>query len=691
LRHPHLALLGLVLLLGTRAGAAEPTNDPLPEGAKLRLGSDRLVYRYGPHGLVLGPDCKTFLTPDRTSKFLRLDAVTGRPLDATKSDWKAGGVAVFSGDGQRAVTTNEGVLTVSATDTEKTIRELKLPPELKIFNPWGEVSLSVDGKVIAHATKAQKDGRVEVCVWDVEAGKIIASFETVHKDGVAPVLSPDGKRLAARDSMARPFSPPGSKEDQTRHLIQIWDVGTKSELFQFRVSPGGQSITSCQFSPDGTFFAASRGAGPVDLWSVKTGKPVATLLGRTDQGLHIAFSPDSKTLAAVAADGAIQRWATADGKDLGTTEPPGRIPISAAMGLGFADNTRAVAWGVVGSSVAVWEAPSGKFLRPPSPHTLGITGIGFADGGKRIFTAGLDSSLAKWDGVTGSLIGPVAIRPSRTNTIERFNISPVLNLAPDATRGITFTLGPAVYDLETGAELFALPPNPPTEPGTTLATADVRRTVTLRAPPPERKGGPSTVIVWDLAARKKVAELELPIDYSVPPTAAFSPSGDRLVIARSARAAGAEQTVLMVTGFDLKTGKKFADYEDHTATGAMFLAVASESMAVVVSGTGRMRLVDYETGRGGEDIETGVRRERTGAIVFSPDGKRFALGVGLDDWGPYGVKVYEWPSAKPLRTFLGHRSEVSALAFSPDSKTLASGSHDTTVLLWDLTTIDKPK
>jgi hypothetical protein len=43
-----------------------------------------------------------------------------------------------------------------------------------------------------------------------------------------------------------------------------------------------------------------------------------------------------------------------------------------------------------------------------------------------------------------------------------------------------------------------------------------------------------------------------------------------------------------------------------------------------------------------------------------------------------------------LAAFKGHDGAVTSLTFSPDGKTLASGSADRTALIWDLSTIKPP-
>src|SRR5262249_9391628 len=50
------------------------------------------------------------------------------------------------------------------------------------------------------------------------------------------------------------------------------------------------------------------------------------------------------------------------------------------------------------------------------------------------------------------------------------------------------------------------------------------------------------------------------------------------------------------------------------------------------------------------------------------------------------IKLWDAQTRQELATLKGHYDNVSSVAFSPDGKTLASGSYHSTVKLWDAQT-----
>jgi len=79
-------------------------------------------------------------------------------------------------------------------------------------------------------------------------------------------------------------------------------------------------------------------------------------------------------------------------------------------------------------------------------------------------------------------------------------------------------------------------------------------------------------------------------------------------------------------------------------------------------------------------------------VTFSPNGRLLASG-SPDMFGRKDEVVHVWQltTAKEIGTFRGHERPVFAVAFSPDSTKLVTGSGDATALIWDLSAVGRSR
>src|SRR5262249_32216341 len=149
--------------------------------------------------------------------------------------------------------------------------------------------------------------------------------------------------------------------------------------------------------------------------------------------------------------------------------------------------------------------------------------LAFPEGDKELLTSGNDGLAFRWDLASGNLNQEINLRPAYLPGEPR--LRPVVDLHVDGIMAVWRRNPAEVFDVETGADLFCVPPpSSPVAPVFATAAVDGKKIAMFSHQAEKKKNG--SCAVWDLMTRRKIIEFDTP-PYAPGnrPGASFSPDG----------------------------------------------------------------------------------------------------------------------------------------------------------------------
>ena len=194
-------------------------------------------------------------------------------------------------------------------------------------------------------------------------------------------------------------------------------------------------------------------------------------------------------------------------------------------------------------------------------------------------------------------------------------------------------------------------------------------------------GSDKELLLWDAEKLKLVKKIDTPAGWL-----AFDPDGKSILAAQHHWARPLEKDV--VTRWDLTSyeGKPLRPLTRLNGWPVYHLSPDGKTLfSLVADGQDKERRIrSYDAATGKELFPARGHSGQVSAVAFSPDGKRLASVSSFDP----GVRLWDAATGKPERV-LPNEKGFWSVAFSPDGKRIAAGEARGTVVIYDALTGEK--
>jgi WD40 repeat protein len=623
-----------------------------------------------------------------------------RGTDVPQRDHIIGSTLALTQDGKLLAGVCWGGRTgIWETKTGRLVRWL----ESGLFYSTVRCDFSPDGKLLAvgKALSHSSFDDMTVGVYEVSSGRRLFAVA-----GSSSAFAPDGRSLLAWQS----YFP-------AKKILRI-AVPSGKELSTFPYA--GRSITYDRPTDGKWFFEAFR-SGSVRVWDAATGEVKHTLYGPkgsekdrvsvlhargrkelivvggnpggvwcwdldsgkglwqaalTAPGEYHWISRDGKTVVTNEGNGVVRVWEATSGKQRSSFRPD-TIGHAQAVGVSADGKTVATAsGGIFSTTVALWDARTGKRVSDVPGHFSTITAGAFTLDGAYLCTVSKDRTVRTWEAVSGKELSRAAVEPSAHVALAADGRT----LFAGRDNGVV-----DVLDVRSGKVLRSMTAFTTGLLGLALS-ADGKRLISAG-----RDGDDFLVRVLDASSGAKLQEFK--VDPAMEQLAvrsdggavATSHVGQRVVLWNAAG-----KKVLQQVGRS-KRVSAWVKGETPYRIGSVALSADGRWLAYSDQDQG-VAIVDVRTGtevgRAKPDVyfqTPAPRYELRNVLAFSPNGKTVAWS-GTES--TQEVFVIEVRTRQVRRWLSGDAYPVGPLVFSPEGSKLLSGGADGSALIWDM--LDRP-